>query len=109
MIMIIIPTKQISKLKMNTLTMKIAMTRLLSKKHQKEKHKNTSHQKEEEKTKRYHGLNKQLILFEYFIHQIIFIFVVLIFLRKIQKNATPNANCTSVTCSKSTKRCSASR
>ena len=35
MIMIIIPTKQISKLKMNTLTMKIAMTRLLSKKHQK--------------------------------------------------------------------------
>ena len=49
MIMIIIPTKQISKLKMNTLTMKIAMTRLLSKKHQKEKHKNTSHQKEEEK------------------------------------------------------------
>ena len=85
MIMIIILTKEISKVKVKIQKMKLVVTRLLSKrkKNIKKKNKRTPHaKKQKKKNKGYHGLYK---LFKYFIHQIIFIFVELIFYKKFKK------------------------
>ena len=56
------------------------MMRLLSKRKKKTLKRKTQ---EHLLPKRYHELNKQLTVFKYFIHKIIFIFVVLIFHKKI--------------------------
>ena len=84
MIMIIIPTKEISKVKVKIQKMKLVVTRLLSKRKKTLKRKTKEHlmPKNRRKNKGYHGLYK---LFKYFIHQIIFIFVELVFYKKFKK------------------------
>ena len=63
------------------------MTRLLSKRKENIKNKNsrTLPKKKKKKTRSYHGIYKQLIVFKNFIHQMIFVFLVFNIYKKFKK------------------------
>ena len=104
MIIIILTIMITGQLMMNVKIAKLErvmkMKRLLSKRKKNIKKKNVTKTKlhrrhpQQTATKRHHRLYKQLIVFRYFIRQMVFVFAVLIIVKN-QKNAASNACCAS--------------